>query len=171
MNRIIHPKREDNRAPGAAHRPRPGVMLTAGRASGSLRCRPCARRDPSPPLRMIRVHGRWSQGANAALRCADRGGSNAVGSFDGQAKTDLVYSTFVTTQVAGDSPVWRGSRHLRRTRKASARPSPKMEKAIPVTMTARPGKRLIHQAVAMKVLPSVIIAPHSGLGGRAASPR
>ena len=59
----------------------------------------------------------------------------------------------------------------RRTRKASASPSPKTESAIPVTTTASPGKRLIHQALAINVRPSVIMAPHSGLGGRAARPR
>ncbi len=42
---------------------------------------------------------------------------------------------------------------------------------MPVKAMARPGKALTHQAVAMKVRPSEIMAPQSGLGGRAPSPR
>jgi hypothetical protein len=36
---------------------------------------------------------------------------------------------------------------------------------------AMPGKPIVHQAVALKVLSSVIIAPHSGAGGPALSPK
>ena len=40
-----------------------------------------------------------------------------------------------------------------------------------VLFNAEINEALIHQAVAMKVRPSLIIAPHSGAGGRTPNPR
>lgn len=74
------------------------------------------------------------------------------------ASTPRSESMHVTTLRSSLPP--RHELQRRPRRRGSARPSPKIEKAIPVSTMVRPEKVLIHQAFPINVRPSKIASSH-----------